>query len=101
MGDANLFMTDHFVRGCAGQFVPAVHEGSAVLMALAHAHVLGKIGVATVTHGPALTNCVTALTEGVRVAVSMGTVFADQAQAHFPRARIVATEGHDLVGVPA
>jgi cyclohexadienyl dehydratase len=30
--------------------------------------------------------------EGVRVAVSMGTVFADQAQAHFPRARIVAVQ---------
>lgn len=35
-------------------------------MALAYAHVSGKVGVATVTHGPALTNCATALTEGVR-----------------------------------
>lgn len=66
MGDANLFMADHFVRGCGGRFVPAVHEGSAVLMALAYAQVTGAPGVATVTHGPALTNCMTALTEGVR-----------------------------------
>ena len=66
MGDANLFMVDHFVRGCGGRFVPAAHEGSSVLMALAYAHVTGKVGIATVTHGPALTNCATALTEGVR-----------------------------------
>ncbi|MCT4655016.1 MAG: thiamine pyrophosphate-binding protein [Cohaesibacter sp.] len=66
MGDANLFMVDSFVRDCGGRFVPAAHEGSSVLMALAYAHVSGKVGVATVTHGPALTNCMTALTEGVR-----------------------------------
>jgi thiamine pyrophosphate-dependent acetolactate synthase large subunit-like protein len=66
MGDANLFMVDSFVRDCGGKFVPAAHEGSSVLMALAYAHVAGKVGVATVTHGPALTNCMTALTEGVR-----------------------------------
>ena len=66
MGDANLFMVDHYVRACAGQFVPAAHEGSAVLMALAYALVSGSVGVASVTHGPALTNCVTALTEGAR-----------------------------------
>lgn len=66
MGDANLFMVDSFVRECAGQFVPAAHEGSTILMASAYAHVAGKVGVATVTHGPALTNCVTALTEAAR-----------------------------------
>lgn len=66
MGDANLFFADSFVRDCGGTFVPAAHEGSSVLMAFAYAHISGKVGVATVTHGPALTNCVTALTEGVR-----------------------------------
>jgi acetolactate synthase-1/2/3 large subunit len=66
MGDANLFMVDSFVRDTGGRFVPAAHEGSSVLMALAYTHVSGKVGVATVTHGPALTNCTTALTEGVR-----------------------------------
>lgn len=66
MGDANLFLIDHFVRQCAGRFVPAAHEASAVLMALAYAQVCGRVGVATVTHGPALTNCATALTEGAR-----------------------------------
>lgn len=66
MGDANLFMVDSFVRACGGTFIPAAHEGSSVLMALGYAHVSDKVGVATVTHGPALTNCVTALTEAAR-----------------------------------
>ncbi len=66
MGDANLFMVDSFVRECGGNFIPAAHEGSTILMAAAYAHVSGKVGVATVTHGPALSNCVTALTEATR-----------------------------------
>ncbi|MCV2866407.1 thiamine pyrophosphate-binding protein [Albidovulum sediminicola] len=66
MGDANLFMVDDFVRRWGGRFVPAAHEGSSILMALAYAYVSGQVGVATVTHGPALTNCVTALAEGAR-----------------------------------
>ncbi|MEM1372902.1 MAG: thiamine pyrophosphate-binding protein [Pseudomonadota bacterium] len=66
MGDANLFMVDSFVRDYEGRFVPAAYEGGSVLMAMAYAHASGRVGVATVTHGPALTNCVTALTEGAR-----------------------------------
>ncbi|MGO4908839.1 thiamine pyrophosphate-binding protein [Pseudorhodobacter sp. W20_MBD10_FR17] len=66
MGDANLFMVDSFVRECGGSFIPAAHEGSTILMAAAYAHVSGKVGVATVTHGPALANCVTALVEATR-----------------------------------
>lgn len=65
MGDANLFMANHFVRGCDGAFVPAVHEGGSVLMAQAFTQASGKIGVATVTQGPGLTNCMTSLREGV------------------------------------
>lgn len=77
MGDANLFMVDSFVRDCGGRFVPAAHEGSSVLMALAYTHVAGKIGVATVTHGPALTNCMTALTEGARGHIPMVLLAGD------------------------
>ncbi|MHA3913586.1 thiamine pyrophosphate-binding protein [Halovulum sp. GXIMD14793] len=66
MGDANLFMVDSFVRDFGGTFVPAAHEGSTILMAAAYAHVSGRVGVATVTHGPALSNCITALTEVAR-----------------------------------
>ncbi|MFK7835227.1 MAG: thiamine pyrophosphate-binding protein [Sulfitobacter sp.] len=77
MGDANLFMVDSFVRDCGGRFIPAAHEGSSILMALAHGHVSGKVGVATVTHGPALTNCTTALTEAVRGHIPMVVLAGD------------------------
>ena len=77
MGDANLFMVDHFVRNFSGRFVPVAHEGSAVLMAQAYSHVAGKVGVATITHGPALTNCTTALTEGARGHVPMVLLAGD------------------------
>ena len=77
MGDANLFMIDHYVRACRGRFVAAAHEGSSVLMALAYSHVAGKTGVATVTHGPALTNCLTALTEGARGNIPMVLLAGD------------------------
>lgn len=79
MGDANLFMVDHYVRAGGATFVPVAYEGSAVLMALAHGRVAGKVGIATVTHGPALTNCVTALTEGARGHVPMVLLAGDTA----------------------
>jgi len=77
MGDANLFIVDHFVRHCGGQFTPVAIEGSSVLMALAYSKVSGKVGVATITHGPALTNCVTALVEGARAHMPMVLLCGD------------------------
>ncbi|MDQ0419722.1 thiamine pyrophosphate-dependent acetolactate synthase large subunit-like protein [Peteryoungia aggregata LMG 23059] len=82
MGDANLFMIDHYVRECGGRFVPAAHEGSAVLMALAYAHVQDRVGVASITHGPALTNCVTALTEGARGGIPLVLLAGDTPVLH-------------------
>lgn len=66
MGDANLFMVDHFVRELRGRYVPAVHEAGAVLMALGHAATSGEVAAATITHGPAVSNAATALIEGVK-----------------------------------
>ena len=66
MGDANLFMVDHYVRALDGRYVPAVHEAGAVLMALGHASVTGSVGAVTITHGPAVSNAVTALIEGAK-----------------------------------
>lgn len=65
VGDANLFIVNHFVSECGGTLVPAAHEGGTVLMAQAYTQVTKQVGVATVTQGPGLTNCVTALREGV------------------------------------
>lgn len=66
MGDANLFMVNHYVKELKGRYVPAVHEGGAVLMALGHASVTGEVAAVTITHGPAVSNAVTALIEGVK-----------------------------------
>lgn len=77
IGDANLFMVDSYQKQPGVQFVPAVHEGSAVLMAHGYAEVTGKVGVATVTHGPAVTNCTTALTNAVRAKVGLVLMTGD------------------------
>ncbi len=77
IGDANLFLVDHYVRAGSGTFVPVAYEGSAVLMALSYGRVAGKVGIATVTHGPGLTNCVTALTEGARGHIPMVLLAGD------------------------
>ncbi|PHR52767.1 MAG: acetolactate synthase [Robiginitomaculum sp.] len=66
VGDANAYIIDVFARQDGGHYVAAANENGAVLMAIGAAMVTGKTGFATVTHGPALTNCVTALAEGVR-----------------------------------
>jgi thiamine pyrophosphate-dependent acetolactate synthase large subunit-like protein len=65
LGDANLYPMDAF-RRAGGTFVSMSAEAGAVLAANGYARTSGGLGVATVTHGPALTNTVTALVEGVR-----------------------------------
>ena len=77
IGDANLFMVESYRQQDGASFIPAVHEGSAVLMAHGSAQVTGEVGVATVTHGPALTNCVTALTDAARAKVGMVLMAGD------------------------
>src|SRR5690606_6878957 len=79
IGDANLFFADAFVREQGGRYVSATHENSAVLMALGYAQVTGKVGVATVTHGPGLTNTITALVEGVKGTMPMVLIAGDTA----------------------
>lgn len=77
MGDANLFMVDHFVRELGGRYVPAVHEAGAVLMGLGHASVTGEVAVVTVTHGPAVSNAVTALIEGAKGTIPIVLICGD------------------------
>ena len=59
------------------KMVPAAHEAGTVLMALAYTQVTGKIGVATVTQGPGLANCFTALREGVVGLSDVSTIGTD------------------------
>ena len=65
MGDANMwYATEYQSRG--GRFIDVTHEASAVAMADAYHRFTGRVGVASVTHGPGLTNTLTSLTEAVR-----------------------------------
>jgi len=66
LGDANLYMMDSYVRHAGGSYVSTSNESGAVLAANGYARTSGGLGVATVTHGPALTNIVTALVESVK-----------------------------------
>ena len=77
MGDGNLWLIDSFVKEQGGTYVGATHEANAVLMASGFAQRSGGIGVATVTHGPGLTNTVTALTDAARARIPMVVIAGD------------------------
>lgn len=79
IGDANLYMVDAWVKAGHGRYVACTHEASAVLAALGFAQVAGRTGVATITHGPALTNVVTALAEGVKGGLPLVLLCGDTA----------------------
>lgn len=66
IGDANMFMARSFVDDHGGTFVAAANEAGAALMAIGYAHTTGRVGVVSVTHGPGVTNALTALVEGVK-----------------------------------
>ena len=77
VGDANLFTMHSFVSDCGGRFVGASNEIGSALMALGYATLSNKVGVCSVTHGPAMTNTVTALVEGVKGSVPMVLLCGD------------------------
>jgi acetolactate synthase-1/2/3 large subunit len=79
LGDANLFMANSFVERQHGTYVSAVHEASAVMMAYGYACRGARLGVATVTQGPGLTNTATALTEAVRSSTPLLLITGDTA----------------------
>ncbi|QDC37250.1 thiamine pyrophosphate-binding protein [Sphingobium fuliginis] len=77
MGDANMFMIDYFIRECGGTFVAAAHEAGAATMALGFAASSGRIGVCSVTHGPAMVNTITAMAHGVKASLPMVVICGD------------------------
>jgi acetolactate synthase-1/2/3 large subunit len=66
MGNGNLLYLTDFISRHGGRFVAAVHESGAVSMADGYSRVSNSLGVASITHGPAVTNSLTALVEAVR-----------------------------------
>jgi acetolactate synthase I/II/III large subunit len=99
MGDANLFIADSFVRVVGGRFVAASHEAGAVLMAAGYASVTGDVGVATVTHGAAVSNAVTSLIDAARsrrplLVIAGDTPASDKHNLqNLPQAEIIAPTG--------
>jgi thiamine pyrophosphate-dependent acetolactate synthase large subunit-like protein len=77
MGDANMFMVDSYIRDFGGRFIPVANEGGAMTMALGYALITGKPGICSVTHGPAMTNTVTALVEGVKGSIPSVLICGD------------------------
>lgn len=80
MGEANMWVIDTLVREHGATYVPTFREDAALLAADAYARVTGRVGVATVTHGPGLTNAVTALVEAVKHRTPMVVVAGDTAR---------------------
>lgn len=79
IGDGNLFFVDSYIRQCGGKYVGSAHEVGSLFMALGHAYMTGKAGVCTITHGPALTNVMTALVQGVKASLPVVVLCADTA----------------------
>ncbi|MCL3816961.1 thiamine pyrophosphate-binding protein [Aeromicrobium wangtongii] len=80
IGDGNLFFVDHFRSLAGSRYVGAVHEASAVMMAAGYAAVMNRVGVATVTHGPGLSNALTPLIECAKSSIPMVLIAGDTAQ---------------------
>jgi acetolactate synthase-1/2/3 large subunit len=66
MGDGNMRYLASYQELNKGRYVSSVHEAGAVAMADGYAKMTGKLGVASVTHGPGVTNAMTAITEAAR-----------------------------------
>jgi thiamine pyrophosphate-dependent acetolactate synthase large subunit-like protein len=85
MGDANMLYVTDFIRDCGGRYVGAVHESGATSMADGFARMRGELGLVTVTHGPGLTNTVTALTESAKARTPLLMVTGDIPSSGDPR----------------
>lgn len=77
LGDGNLFIAESMMRNHGLRFIAATHEANAVCMAEGWGRAAGRLGVATVTHGPGLTNTLTALVEGTRNRTPMVLIAGD------------------------
>ncbi len=108
LGDGNLFIGDALMRLYGVNFVAATHEANAVSMAEGWSKATGRVGVATCTHGPGLTNTTTAMVEGVKNRTPMVILTGDTPQTmrhHLQRidqhALVVATgAGFEPVNAP-
>jgi thiamine pyrophosphate-dependent acetolactate synthase large subunit-like protein len=109
LGDSNLFLANAYVERHGGRYVSAVHEAGAVMMAHGYACRGDRLGVATVTQGPGLTNTATALVEVTRARTPLLVLCGDTAPGNtgniqtLAQREFVAGTGAEyvLVGHPA
>ena len=80
IGSGNFAVSNALVASGA-TFVPARHEGGAIMMADAYARVTGRVGVCSVHQGPGLTNTLTGLTEAAKSRTPLLLLAADTAAA--------------------
>jgi acetolactate synthase-1/2/3 large subunit len=78
MGDGNMHWAIALAERHNVRTIHARHEHCACEMASAYAHVTGRVGVASVTHGPGVTQIMTALTTAARGELPL-IVFAGEA----------------------
>jgi acetolactate synthase-1/2/3 large subunit len=99
LGDGNLWLVDSFDRVVGGTYVSFSNEAGAVLAAEGYARASGGLGVATVTHGPGLTNTVTALVDGVKDRTPIVLIAGDTASSdrdgfqNIPQREVVLASG--------
>jgi thiamine pyrophosphate-dependent acetolactate synthase large subunit-like protein len=105
MGNGNMPFCHAWVDDVGGRYVAAWHEAQAVAMARGYAKATGGPAVATVTHGPGLTNAVTALTACVRGRLPVVLVVPDIARGargrmqQIDQAAVVAPTGARFIDV--
>ncbi len=78
LGDGNMHWGIVLEERHGVRTIHARHEHCAVEMASAYAHITGRVGVASVTHGPGVTQIMTALTTAARGDIPL-IVFASEA----------------------
>jgi acetolactate synthase-1/2/3 large subunit len=66
LGDGNMHWATVLAERYGVRTIHARHEHCACEMASAYAHITGRVGVASVTHGPGVTQTMTALTTAAR-----------------------------------
>lgn len=105
LGDGNMHWATIMAERHGVRTIHARHEHCACEMASAYAQVTGRVGVASVTHGPGLTQTMTALTTAARGEIPL-VLFAAEAPAtatwtiqHIDQAPLVRACGVEYIQI--
>lgn len=82
IGDGNLFLMNSFAGDGSttqGRYIAVANEATAVEAAMGYGQACGRLGVATVTHGPALTNTVTPMIDAAKAQIPLLVLAGDTA----------------------